>query len=187
MQEVVISAGNNSFSFKGEILEMDDEHIILRADKGDIYIERKYLVFIQILNEEPAPIKKEQKIINSPASNPPHSDKAAQFIKQRLKYDPVAQKMDEPRLVPPSQLPDQFEKDIQKVNDLEEVDEDAEALANVYSAFYGPNPVSEACSLKQAVKAAMGQENEFQMGSTNFKTPLQTILSMNNANTKKTK
>jgi len=49
----MVSAGSQCFEFDGEITEVDQGHIILKAKHGDIYIERKYVVFIQYLNQEP--------------------------------------------------------------------------------------------------------------------------------------
>lgn len=191
---IVIAAGSQVFEFEGEIVELEDEHILLRAKRGDIYIERKYLVFIQMLNEEvveePAPAP--EIIVEQPEPLPvvvrsPKVDQAARFIKQRLRKDPLEDKLIE-KLVPPSQFPDDADDDYV----MEETDEeDLEAMKNVVAAFHGPNhPIAKATNLQQAVKAAMQNTDKdlsMNMGNVEYKNPLQTILGMSNAGTKKTR
>jgi len=166
-QKVMISAGSQAFEFEGEIMELTPEYIVLKAKHGDIFIERKYLVFIQFLEEEveapppPVTIRK------------PEVDAAARFVNKRLKHDPL----DEMLFVPPSQLPDEMS------------DEDLEIVKNTYGAVHGlDNPVTKAANLRQAVKTAMQNENvDFSMGMSGgkYQNPAQTILGMKNAGNKK--
>lgn len=51
-QKVMIAAGAQCFEFDGEITEVEQDHMILKGKHGDIYIERKHVVFIQYLNDE---------------------------------------------------------------------------------------------------------------------------------------
>lgn len=174
-QKVMISAGSQAFEFEGEIMEFGQDYIILKAKHGDIFIERKYLVFIQFLDDEeivpsrPAPVE---------TPKAPKVDAAAKFISKRLKHDPVGEKLEERfELVPLSQLPDEL------------TDEELEVAKNVYGAVHGlDNPVTKASSLKQALKTAMQNEDvDFSMGMSGgkYQNPAQTILGMKNANNKK--
>ncbi len=177
---VVVAAGTQVFEFDGEILELEDTHILLRAKRGDIYIERKYLVFIQTLNEEVMDEKLYAEQINEPEKSPmpvivrnPKIDPAAKFIKQRLKQDPFEHIFEE-KIIPPSQFPDH--------------EEDMEAMKNVAGAFHGPNhPLNKATNLQEAIKVAMNNANKevsLSMGSVEYKNPLQTVLGMTNGSKK---
>ncbi len=188
-QKVVIIAGDNVFEFIGEILELEDTHILLKAKHGDIYIERKYLVFIQMLNDDEAvEVTKPEVIMEQSEPLPvvirsPKVDQAARFINQRLKKDPLSDKVDI-KLVPPSQFPDAYEEEVA----MEE--EDVEAMRNASAAFHGPNhPITKENNLKQAIKAAMETDKDLSMGMGNVKyhNPLQTIMGMSNAIGKKTR
>lgn len=169
--KVMIAAGSQCFEFDGRIVEMDEESIILEAKHGDIYIERKYLVFIQYLNEEEDLPPKE-------LPKPARVDAAAKFINKQLKYDPVDEhvtKVVEYSAVPPSQLPDE---------------DDMEVMRNVASDkhMWRDTPITNAEDLQHAVKAAMeNEEHDFSMGmgGGKYKNPAQTILGMKNANSKK--
>lgn len=172
--KVMIAAGAQCFEFDGTILEMDEESIILEAKHGDIYIERKYLVFIQYLNE------KEEEVVPQEyqSTKPVKVDAAAKFINKQLKYDPVEERVTkavEYSAVPPSQLPDE---------------DDLEVMRNVASDkhMWRDTPITNAEDLQHAVKAAMeNEEHDFSMGmgGGKYKNPAQTILGMKNANSKK--
>jgi hypothetical protein len=185
---IVIAAGQQVFEFEGEILEFEDEHILLRAKRGDIYIERKYLVFLQALNEEVSEDTMDDTpdVIEEQAEplpivvRPPKVDQAARFIQQRLRKDPLNEKL-EAKLVPPSQFPDDN-------NDY--VNEDEEAAKNILGQLHPNHPAVKATNLRQAAKSIMANEREdFSMGMGNieYKNPLQTILGMKNASNKKTR
>lgn len=187
--KVVVNAGSNSFEFEGQILEIEEDYLILKAKHGDVYIERKFLVFIQFLDEEvevkEAPEKQTPKPV---AVRSPKVDHAARFLKQKLQEDPLEQRLAQ-KLIPPSQFPDD-EEYIQPTTYQfqDEVDEDLEAVKNVLGAVRGvDNPITKAANLKQAIKAAMDND-DFSMGgvgSIEYKDPLQTIMGMKNANRKK--
>lgn len=174
-QKVMIAAGSQCFEFDGEITEIEQDYLILKGKHGDIYIERKYLVFIQYMNE---PETEEEVIQPQPQQKPPKVDAAAKFINKQLKYDPLDEhltKVVEYNAVPPSQLPD---------------DDDFEVMQNVSSGkhMWNDTPITNAPDLKQAVKAAMeNEEYDFSMGmgGAKYKSPAQTILGMKNANSKK--
>lgn len=168
-QKVMISAGQHAFEFEGEILELEDSYLVLRAKHGDIYIERKYVVFIQFLNEE-------EKVVESKPQNVKNAkaDHAARFVKSRLRQDPLEEKLEE-KLVPPSQFPDDEWDPAYVLHD----DEDAEVAKNVLGAIQ-QHPITKATNLRQAVKNAMSTDEDFSMGMGNveYKTPLQTVLGM---------
>lgn len=169
-QKVMIAAGSQCFEFEGEIVEIENDYLILKAKHGDIYIERKFLVFIQYLHdEEPMPVVEKVK---------PQVDAAAKFINTRLRHDPVDEML-QSKFVPPSQLPDE--------QPWCDYDEDEEAARNVYGAIHGETPVTKTNNLKDAVKAAMGTDTDFAMGMSGgkYKDPAQTILGMKNGSSKK--
>ena len=176
-QKVMISVGSTAVEFEGEILEFEPDYLVLRAKHGDIYIERKYLVFIQFLNEEPAPQQHPEKPVE------PRTDAAAKFVSKRLKHDPLDEQFE--RIVPPSQFPDD---DILSDPDTE-IDEDMEAIKNIHGAFYGQdNPITKAANLRQAVKTAMNNDDEnfsMGMGNVEYKSPAQIILGKKNESNKK--
>ncbi len=87
-QKIMICAGQQCFEFDGEITEIEEDYLILKANHGDIYVERKYLVFIQYLNEE------EEKPAEKPVKSP-EVDAAAKFITKRLKHDPLSEKLEQ--------------------------------------------------------------------------------------------
>lgn len=190
-QKVMISAGNQAFEFEGEITTFNDDYIIIDAKHGEIFIERKYLVFIQFLNEDNElvrennvkPIEPQPLVVKKQKP-----DEMVKLINKRLKHDPLELKLEE-KLVPPSQFPDYIVDEVEKVVSSEYIDEDMEAAKNIMGYAHGvDHPVVKATSLKQAVKNAMNNDDEdFVMGSGSieFKTPLQTVLEMKNANTKK--
>ena len=177
----MVSAGSQCFEFDGEITEIGPEYIILNAKHGEIYIERKYLVFIQYLKEEKE--EPEEELVSP--NTKPKPDAAARFvqarrIQQELKRDPLDDVLEE-KFVPPSQLPDNAFED------------DDEVMKNVMSAVQGPDrpplrhpKLVAKDNLQQAVKAAM-QNEDFSMGAggVQYKSPAQTILGMKNANNKK--
>lgn len=173
MQKVMISAGSSTFEFTGEILELEQEYLILKAAHGDIYIERKYLVFIQFLNQPDEQKKIEQKVI--PASFTPQKiDAAAKLLNKQLKYDPFDIKI-ENDLIPPSQLPDSNEEEFVSGNE---------------QYTHSKNTINRPTDLTQAIRDAMlkvNEDEEFSMGPVNYKTPLQTILGNKNADPKKTR
>lgn len=169
----MIAAGSQCFEFEGEIIEIENDYLILKAKHGDIYIERKFLVFIQYLyDEEPVPAVVEK-------VKPPQVDAAARFINARLKHDPVDEML-QTKFVPPSQLPDESEYE------YFESDED-EITKNIYGAVHGETPVTKTNNLKDAVKAAMNTDTDFAMGMSGgkYKSPAQTILGMKNGSPKK--
>lgn len=51
-QKVMLAAASQCFEFDGEITEIEQDYIVLKGKHGDILIERKYLVFIQYLEDE---------------------------------------------------------------------------------------------------------------------------------------
>lgn len=166
-QKIMIAAGAQCFEFEGEIIELEDDYIVLRAKHGDIYIERKYLVFIQYLNEEKETVQQEVAT--------PKSDAAAKFISERLnhlRYDPVKERLEE-KFFPPSQLPD---------------DDDEEVTRNIYGAAHLETPITRSSNLKDAVKTAMQNvDTDFSMGASGgkYQNPAQTILGIKNASHKK--
>lgn len=175
----MISAGQHVFEFEGEILELEADYLILRAKHGDIYIERKYLVFIQYLNEE----QEEREPPPPPvAAKSPRVDNAAKFIKSRLRQDPLEERLVE-KLIPPSQYADDEWDEAYVLSDSE----DTEVAKNILSAIHGQQSPAKATNLRQAIKEAMSTEEDFSMGGGNveYKSPLQTILGMANAGTKK--
>lgn len=156
IHKVVISTPQQAFEFIGEIVEFTDEYILLKASQGDIYVERKYLVFVQYINEEeaiPAPVVRPQKI-----------EQVEKAPKKPLKI----------RLVPPSQLPDDDE-DIYYGTTYDDQDDNMEVLKNVL-AGYGTDS-----NLKDAAKAVMSNEDEeFAVGGVKYQSPLQTVLGLKN-------
>lgn len=181
---VVIAAGGQAFEFEGEITELEEDYIILQAKRGEIYIERKHLVFIQTLNEE-VEIKDEiiPEVPLPIVARSSKVDQAARFVNKRLKQDPLEQKL-VGKMIPPSQFPDDG-------NDpIIEVDEDEEAMSNVMAAYHGPdNPLTRATNLRQAAQIAMKTEDDFSMGmgGIEYKSPLQMVLGLKNAGNKKTR
>jgi hypothetical protein len=168
-QKVLVCAGSSAFEFEGEILELEPDYLVLRANHGDIYIERKYLVFIQFLNEEkepdPAPVPVRQ-------PKPPQVDAAARFVNKRLKHDPVDETFEE-LIMPPSQLRD---------------DDDGETVRQIERLYGKPHPVTQPENLADAVRSAMsGGDEDFSMGTggSQYNNPAQTILGRKNANNKK--
>lgn len=162
----MISAGAQCFEFEGEIIEMEDDYIILKAKHGDIYIERRYLVFIQYLNDV------EEEFIQQEVIKTPKIDAAAKFISKRLRHDPMDKILEE-KFVPLSQLPD---------------DCDDEVLRNVYGAVHGKTPITKANNLKDAIQTAMkNPDSDFSMGMSGGKyhNPAQTVLGIKNASNKK--
>ncbi len=161
----MISAGAQCFEFEGEIVELEDDYIILKAKHGDIYIERKYLVFIQFLEETKEELVQSEKM--------PKPDAAAKFVNTRLKHDPVSEMLEE-KFIPPSQLPD-------------DAFDDDEVTRNVYGAVHTETPVTKANNLRDAVKTAMNSDTDFSMGGSGgkYQDPVQTILRMKHANNKK--
>lgn len=181
--KVVISAGGQAFEFNGQIMELEEDFIVLKADKGDIYIERQYLVFIQFL-EDTEEIKLKESVEPKPiALRSNKNEKAARFLKQRLSQDPL-NKIIEEKLIPPSQFPDDEEYIEPSYNYQQqpEVDEDMEAMKNVIGHAAGPDhPFVKATNLRQAAKIAMQNEDtDFSMGngSVEYKSPLQVIMGL---------
>lgn len=177
-QKIVICAGGQVFEFIGRIIEQNEDYIIIDAKLGDIYIERKYLVFIQFLKEEESETAHQQQ--KSPQKQQERG--IAKIIKQRLREDPLAQRLQEKtQSIPPSQLPDDFI--------LPENEEDIEVVNKCYSSVYGPShPVVQATNLTQAIRTAMSSDEEttFSTDNVEYSSPLNTLLG-NNANTKKTR
>jgi len=165
-QKVLIAAGQSVFEFEGEITEFNDSYLVLKAKHGDVYIERKFLVFIQFLDEEPE--------VKAERVKSPEVDMAAKFINKRLRHDPVDEILEE-KFVPPSQLTD---------------DDDAEVMRNIVSGkhMWNDTAITNATDLQQAVKTAMeNEDHDFSMGmgSSKYKDPAQIVLGMKNANNKK--
>ena len=165
LQKILISAGNQAFEFEGQILDINDDFLLVKIKNGEVYIERKYLVFIQFLDDEEV-VPKE--VNDKPVSKNAKTNDMARFINQRLKHDPLNQK-----LVPMSQLPDNLLEETEVGRDYE----DLEAEKNILIATYGPDhPAVKANNLKQAAQAAMNN-TEFSMGpEIECRNPLQTIL-----------
>jgi hypothetical protein len=185
--KIVIATNTQSFEFEGEIVEFEPEHIILKAKHGDIFIERKYLVFIQSINEEVLAVEDIEPAPLPVIARVNKTDQAAKFIKQRLKSDPLEQRLMD-KLVPPSQFPDYYDADDeleQIVNGAEE--DDIEVMRNTTMAVHGPNhPLVKAGNLQQAIKASMSDNNFSMGGDVKYNSPLQSVIGMSNA-TKKTR
>lgn len=171
-QKIMISAGTQCFEFDGEITEIENDYIVLKAKHGDIYIERKYLVFIQYLNDK----DDEEELISPEMPKAPKVDAAAKFINKRLRHDPVDKILEE-KFVPPSQLPD------------DNYDEDYEATVQAERLYGKPHPITQPENLADAIKVTMrGGSEDLSMsfgGAGKHHNPLQTILGMKNASNKK--
>lgn len=191
IQKIMICVGNNSFEFDGQITKFEDDYIILKAKHGDIYIERKYLAFIQFL-EEPAAVELKIPATPKAVSKNIKSDSAARFIQRKLKKDPLDEML-EMKMVPPSQYPD----DNSIIEDIEEVqpsDIDMEYDINgdemPYLLTQQKSPTLEKKSIKSdnladAIKEVMNNnDGDFSMGGVEYKSPLQTIMGLGNAGKK---
>ena len=187
-QKVVISLGQQIFEFDGEILEFNDDFLTIKTAKSEVYIERKYVAFIQFLNEETEePVVVEQK----PQKPMPQKLRdSIKFVNKRIKNDPIDERLRQ-RIIPPSQLPDNENEHLNL-----DFDEDDEAATTVLEQIYGPNhPIVRAArekqelSFKDSIKEAMNNtDNDFSMGdSVKYKSPLQMVLGLNNASGKKTR
>ena len=192
-QKVVICAGTNSYEFEGEITEFTESHIVLKATRGEFYIERKYLVFIQFLSDEVEEEKIEatrRPIEKRTPSRHDKIDKTVRFINKQLKRDPLEEKIWQ-KLVPPSQLPDDEEHskppwpyvdedDEELVEPSQPDEDDEEVMRNI---FGGVHPTVKASNLQQAAQMLMKNEDQdfsMGMGNMDYKTPTQTVLSLLN-------
>lgn len=186
-QKVVISLGQQIFEFEGEILDFNENFLIIKTAKSEVYIERKYVAFIQFFDEEveapPVVMEKPQTLIPQKLNN------SIKFINKKLKMDPIDERLRQ-RMIPPSQLPDDENEQIS-----EDFDNDDEAALVVLEQTYGLNhPVVKSArekqelSFKASIREAMSNtDNDFSMGnSIKYKSPLQVILGLNNASGKKT-
>lgn len=166
-QKVVVSAGNSTYEFEGELLEITDEYLVLKAKHGDIYIERRYLVFIQYMNDIALETEAQIDVPTKSLKN----DAAAKFLNKRLRHDPLNQVLHE-KFTPMSQLSDDEDND--------------EVMKNIYSSVnrepFVPN------NLKDAINVAMkstDDELSFNGDGISYQNPAQTILGKHNANIKK--
>lgn len=163
--KVVIAVAQQIFEFEGLITEITDDTIVIQARHGNIYLERKYLVFMQEINEE---IK--QETITKTNQEKVKVDQAAKFIKKQLRYDPLKEKLD----VQENEL-------IQKMDRNEYINDDLEVEKNVVGHNFGPNhPLVKEISLEQAVRSTMNND-EFTMRGNEYSSPLQTIMGLKNA------
>lgn len=171
----MICAGNSNFEFDGEITEMTDDHLVLKAKHGDIFIERKYLVFIQFLEDE---LEKPVPEVEAPQvkQKDPRIDAAVKFVNKRFKKDPLEEKLTA-KLIPPSQYPDEFEEYIPP-----DIDEDDLEVIRKVNGMPTPPPKD----FKAAIKAAMSNEDFSMDGSAEYANTLKTVLGIKNAGYKKT-
>jgi hypothetical protein len=166
--KVVIAVADKVFEFEGQIVEFDPDYLLLQAKHGEVYIERKHLVFIQFLDEEPVTQETMQ-----PSMSPKNvkNDNAARLIKQRLKQDPLKEKLE--KLIPPSQLPE-------TMLEYSDPEDDAEVIRNVY----GLNN-SKTTNLQHAVKIAMDSDDDFSMdNNVKYRTPSQLLTGIKDARKK---
>ena len=190
--KVIVSAGSQVFELLGEITEIDAEHIYMTAKDGDLYVDRRYVVFVQFLKEEvvrPNPVQPSPTVLrdNKVAD-------AERLLKARLREDPLKAKLEQ-KLVPLSQLSDDvpeeemisptpnhslfrdepiYEEQPEPEFYQPEDPDDAEVMRQV------GYPMVTGKGLKDAVKAVMSNEEvDLNCGGPGYKDPLKTILGLN--------
>jgi hypothetical protein len=176
--KIVITVAQQVFEFEGLIREMTDNDIILEAEHGDIFIERKYLVFIQELKAAEPIAKPPLPQKASPIIDKPRIDAAARFVNRQLKHDPLDERLSQ-KVVHPAEMPD-------SLDDLE-IDEDTEAVKNIIGHNFGADhPFVQEVTLKQAIRGAMSNTmDDFTVEGPEYRTPLQTVMGMKNVGSKK--
>lgn len=178
--KVMVSCATHMIEFVGHILEMDDKEIVMELDASSVVVNRQFVVFIQTIEEKPE--EQLPPVPVAPQPQPPVKQKLAQeFVKRRLRHDPMAGDYVDERMVPMSQLPDQNEELV--MPNSENIDEeDLEVMKQVQRLYSGKHPITQQENLADAVKEAMtrGKEDYSMQNGVQYANPLRTVLKHGN-------